>query len=1099
MAYNPFLGVTTKTDNGNGDSVNTTYDSAGRPSTSKSPDGAVTTYTYGTSFPFTQTATVTTSDHAQGRSTVTTLDGFGRGVYVVRKDSAGTAVSRVDTTYTATSGAPLGMATTVTRPYLPPATSSNLVSAFDGSGNILSKTLPDTSVTSYSYNGNSVTVTDPAGHYKTVTSNTFGNIIQVVEPNPNSGAYTTTYGYDIFNHLVTVDMGTRDGSTQVACPSSAPAHARVFTYSSTTQQLTSSCEPETGTINYTYNTDGTVHTKSYGPSGSLKSVTYSYDSYGRYTGFSVSSGGGETVGWDGASPNGMSLTTQNPYGRISFKQQKSCTAYDSGASCYEIFNYTPSGHVSSKLLEVYNPTMQIGFPASIQASVTCDNEGRTTSVNYPVGGSALSGMYTYSFDTMGRPNGLANGASTAASGAQYNAADRLVGLTSLAGTESRAYNANGELTNIADGTTINTDYEYNFAADNGQIAQSVNRLNGETVMYAYDALNRLASAKAFAAPIVQNPGFENATTSPWTGSGTLSATQAHNGTKSLYVPASSSANQTISGCVPGASYMVNAWVYRAAGTATLTVGTTGVSGSTSSGSGWQMISASGTASGTTLAISLSTSGTSSQAYWDDVSMSVADPSSPTLTWGQTFGYDGFGNLTSQTPIGTAPTMSLTVNTTTNQVTSLGTTYDGAGNVTYDGTTHYTFDELNRLLTAGSWSYGYAPLGNKRIVTYSPTGTANTPTIVMNLYGPNEKRLSSFTYTKVSGRWQITNPSDAVNYLYIGGKALNYAEDRIGSNQSQTTFWPYGQRRGAVQGESQTFGTYVQDESGLLYADQRYYMPNWGRYLTGDPGRRRRASRRSTSLNKYTYSLNDPINRHNRRGTCSDLTAGITQTPDSGSGAQVYDMANGMGAVSSFPYQGLNAVDSLGDVLLQAAGYTTNATGSAGYAAQFAISQSPTGEITLYLFSGGAAAANAAWNDGQIDASKIQYVVYVEPGLGDVASSGPATVLGGTQGTFYINNELSPKDDLAGYFPSSGVVASQGPPIQFYSTNCDHDFACAISTPATNRLDGSTMYAEDLDGPRCSSYDYIGSDEGGGEGGTPDGIEDPDGPREDDDL
>jgi YD repeat-containing protein len=46
-------------------------------------------------------------------------------------------------------------------------------------------TLPDgTSHTTYAYSGNTVTVTDPGGRWKMYTSDVFGNVTQVNEPNP---------------------------------------------------------------------------------------------------------------------------------------------------------------------------------------------------------------------------------------------------------------------------------------------------------------------------------------------------------------------------------------------------------------------------------------------------------------------------------------------------------------------------------------------------------------------------------------------------------------------------------------------------------------------------------------------------------------------------------------------------------------------------------------------------------------------------------------------------------------------------------------------------------------------------------------------------
>ena len=51
-------------------------------------------------------------------------------------------------------------------------------------------------------------------------------------------------------------------------------------------------------------------------------------------------------------------------------------------------------------------------------------------------------------------------------------------------------------------------------------------------------------------------------------------------------------------------------------------------------------------------------------------------------WGQSFGYDGFGNLLSQTVTkGSAPSLNVTVDPATNRITNPGMSYDANGNLT----------------------------------------------------------------------------------------------------------------------------------------------------------------------------------------------------------------------------------------------------------------------------------------------------------------------------------------------------------------------------------------------------------------------------------
>ena len=67
------------------------------------------------------------------------------------------------------------------------------------------------------------TVTDPAGKWKTFTSDVLGNLVTVVEPDPANqpgGTVTTSYTYDWMNHLVGVSM-----------PRGSTTQTRTFVYS----------------------------------------------------------------------------------------------------------------------------------------------------------------------------------------------------------------------------------------------------------------------------------------------------------------------------------------------------------------------------------------------------------------------------------------------------------------------------------------------------------------------------------------------------------------------------------------------------------------------------------------------------------------------------------------------------------------------------------------------------------------------------------------------------------------------------------------------------------------------------------------------------
>ncbi len=103
----------------------------------------------------------------------------------------------------------------VSQPYAPGGTVYWIEYTYDALGRTTSVKAPDgQSTTTYLYQGNTTTVTDPAGKWKKSTSDVFGNLLQVTEPNPAGGANLEAYyAYDMLNHLTGSSM-TRGSTTQ---------------------------------------------------------------------------------------------------------------------------------------------------------------------------------------------------------------------------------------------------------------------------------------------------------------------------------------------------------------------------------------------------------------------------------------------------------------------------------------------------------------------------------------------------------------------------------------------------------------------------------------------------------------------------------------------------------------------------------------------------------------------------------------------------------------------------------------------------------------------------------------------------------------------
>lgn len=242
-----------------------TYDDRGRVDTATSVHGAMTTYTYATANPYTVKGTL-----PDGRFTKTTYDGLGRPVKVEKGQGGSTVKSTVETQYTTCACSATGKVWKVSQPYAPGGTKYWTVYTYDAMGRTVQVDHPNNSgSTTYVYSGNTVTVTDAAGKWKKYWRDAYGNLTRVNEPNPGGGTVDTYYTYNFRDQLTQVSM-TRNSVTQL----------RTWNYNRTTGRLASVTHPEMGTVSYTYNSDGTVDTKT---DQKAQVTDYSYDQYKRVT------------------------------------------------------------------------------------------------------------------------------------------------------------------------------------------------------------------------------------------------------------------------------------------------------------------------------------------------------------------------------------------------------------------------------------------------------------------------------------------------------------------------------------------------------------------------------------------------------------------------------------------------------------------------------------------------------------------------------------------------------------------------------------------------------------------------------------------------
>jgi len=168
----------------------------------------------------------------------------------------------------------------VSNPYRPSRSETALwtETTYDSLGRVTEVETPDTAKVITAYDGNRVLVTDQAGKQRISKMNSLGHLKDVWEVTASdantesvsfpsqslSAGYKTSYTSDVLGNLLTVTQGVQ---------------TRTFVYDSLSR-ITSAANPESGTITYTYDSNGNPKTKR--DARNIKTV-YDYDALNRVT------------------------------------------------------------------------------------------------------------------------------------------------------------------------------------------------------------------------------------------------------------------------------------------------------------------------------------------------------------------------------------------------------------------------------------------------------------------------------------------------------------------------------------------------------------------------------------------------------------------------------------------------------------------------------------------------------------------------------------------------------------------------------------------------------------------------------------------------
>jgi len=242
------------------------------------------------------------------------------------------------------------------------------------------------------------------------------------------------------------------------------------------------------------------------------------------------------------------------------------------------------------------------------------------------------------------------------------------------------------------------------------------------------------------------------------------------------------------------------------------------------------------------------------------------------SWGISWTFDAWSNRLSQSRFGYVDTANVVASQnlaySNNRLTAItNLTYDAAGNLTNEGTGGhtYTYNGKNQITQVDSGSgatYMYDGEGRRVKRTVNSVST-------FYFYGLGGI-ISEFSTTGVATG---ASTSDKTNYQTSdrqGTAALLIAGNGLVVENNRTL--PYGELWRPLDTSTTTkkYTTFERDsETNLDYAKDRYFANNLGRMQSVDSGPMELFDPRS--LNRYVYTMNDPVNYTDPSGAIAEPT------------------------------------------------------------------------------------------------------------------------------------------------------------------------------------------------------------------------------------
>ncbi|MEK6301802.1 MAG: RHS repeat-associated core domain-containing protein [Acidobacteriota bacterium] len=235
--------------------------------------------------------------------------------------------------------------------------------------------------------------------------------------------------------------------------------------------------------------------------------------------------------------------------------------------------------------------------------------------------------------------------------------------------------------------------------------------------------------------------------------------------------------------------------------------------------------------------------------------------------------------------GSAPTNR--IGSVTNNGSPVNFTYDAAGNVTNDGlhtygydaenrvvsvdsgaTAQYRYDHQNRRVTkivGSSWTH-YVWQGSQVVsehdatTPYSTNPTYQAKSARVDYIYSGARRIQSRQRTSSTGPWTS-------RYFLSDRLSTRITLDTSGNVVGRQAHLPFGEDFGesGTQEKHHLTGYERDSESGTDYAVNRQYAQTIGRFNRTDPFDASSRISNPQSLNRYSYTGNNPVNRTDRLG------------------------------------------------------------------------------------------------------------------------------------------------------------------------------------------------------------------------------------------